>query len=70
MDLVTRLRFALYRYGGHIPPCPGRPCECGFQAEWKAAELPETFGDAMRIAQLKALPPLTAITTDSAKEHP
>lgn len=54
-DLLTRLRFALYRYGGHIPPCPGRPCECGFLAEWRAAKLPATALDALRIALLKPL---------------
>jgi len=57
-QLVMRLRFALYRYGGHISPCPGRPCECGFLDEWRAAKLPETFADVARIAQLKELPPL------------
>jgi hypothetical protein len=54
---INRLRFALYRFGGHIPPCPGRPCECGFKTEWDAADLPAIFGDVMRIAQLNALVP-------------
>lgn len=54
MDEITRLRFALYRYGGHVPPCAGHPCECGFKAEWDAARLPADFGEVIRIAQLAA----------------
>lgn len=52
---INRLRFALLRYGGHIEPCPGRPCECGFLDEWQFAELPATLGDAVDIYKL---PPL------------
>jgi len=55
-DLITRLRLALLKYGGHIQPCPGRPCECGFLAEWRAAALPELIGDVVRIAELKPHP--------------
>lgn len=36
------LREALRIYGGHIPPCRGRPCTCGFQDAWRAAGLPES----------------------------
>jgi len=53
---IDRLRFAIYQYGGHIPPCPGRPCECGFLAEWQFAELPATILDAAKIALLKPAP--------------
>lgn len=28
---------ALHIYGGHIPPCPGRPCYCGFQKAWESS---------------------------------
>lgn len=33
------LREYLRVYGGHIPPCVGRPCECGFQKAWEVADL-------------------------------
>lgn len=56
--LVTRLRFALFRYGAHVEPCTGLPCKCGFLEEWKAAELPETIDDVARIALLRELPAL------------
>lgn len=36
------IRDALRVYGGHIPPCKGRPCECGFREAWKMAGLPVT----------------------------
>lgn len=39
-ETVKRLTEALRVYGGHIPQCEGRPCTCGFQAEWIAAGLP------------------------------
>lgn len=55
-----RLRFALYRYGGHVSPCPGRPCECGFKAEWDFAGLPATVGDAIDLLRLKELNGLSA----------
>lgn len=32
--LIERLREALRVYGGHVPPCVGRPCQCGFKVEW------------------------------------
>jgi hypothetical protein len=67
--IINRLRFALYIYGDHIPPCPGRPCECGFKAEWDAADLPGTFGEVMRIAQLKALTPELPSQSDALDEH-
>ena len=35
-----KLREYLRVYGGHIPQCPGRPCECGFAAAWEKAGLP------------------------------
>jgi hypothetical protein len=28
---------AIRIYGGHIPPCQGRPCECGFVDVWRTA---------------------------------
>jgi hypothetical protein len=56
MDRETRLRFALYRYGDHIEPCPGRPCECGFLAEWQFAELPSSALEALRLTCLKPAP--------------
>jgi hypothetical protein len=31
---IAELEKALRIYGGHIPECKGRPCECGFQAAW------------------------------------
>lgn len=37
------LREYLRVYGGHIPPCAGRPCECGFQKAWEVADLPSTI---------------------------
>lgn len=37
-----RIREYLRIYGGHIPPCPGRPCECGFADAWKLSGLPES----------------------------
>ena len=61
MDAYTRLRFAIYRYGGHVPPCSGRPCECGFKAEWDFAQLPATFGDAIDLMHLKELQDLPAL---------
>jgi hypothetical protein len=67
-QLVTRLRFALYRYGGHVPPCPGRPCECGFLAEWRAAQLPETFLDVAKIALLPELPPIIQVSAPRDQE--
>jgi hypothetical protein len=36
---VDVLREYLRVYGGHIPPCAGRPCECGFQKAWEVAGL-------------------------------
>lgn len=33
------LRDALRVYGGHVPPCVGRPCECGFRGAWERAGL-------------------------------
>lgn len=39
---IAALREALRIYGGHIPPCRGRPCTCGFQDTWRAAGLPES----------------------------
>lgn len=56
MDLETRLKFALYRYGDHYSTCPRDPCNCGFSAEWDAAALPRTFLDVARIAKLRELP--------------
>lgn len=56
-ERIIGLRMALYIYGGHVPPCPGRPCECGFQSVWDGAELPGTFGEVMRIMKLNALKP-------------
>ena len=35
------LREYLRIYGGHIPPCAGRPCECGFAKAWQVSRLPE-----------------------------
>lgn len=35
------LREYLRIYGGHIPPCAGRPCECGFAKAWDVAKLPK-----------------------------
>lgn len=58
-NLVTRLRMALYRYGEHLSGCPKRPCHCGLLDEWRAAELPETVGDVMRVAQLPELKALS-----------
>lgn len=52
---VDRLRAALYIYGGHIPPCPGRPCDCGFLSEWQHANLPANALEALRLARLKEL---------------
>lgn len=52
---VDRLRAALYIYGGHVPPCPGRPCDCGFLAEWQHANLPANALEALRLARLKEL---------------
>jgi hypothetical protein len=40
-------RRALSVYGGHISPCPGRPCECGFKQAWDDAQLPATLGSVM-----------------------
>lgn len=54
---VDRLRAALYIYGGHIPPCAGRPCECGFLAEWQHAKLPANALEALRLAALKEIRP-------------
>lgn len=39
------IRDALRVYGGHIPPCKGRPCECGFREAWKMAGLPVTTAE-------------------------
>jgi hypothetical protein len=36
---AASLRESLRVYGGHIPPCAGRPCACGFQRAWEAAGL-------------------------------
>jgi hypothetical protein len=55
---INRLRFALYRYGDHIHPCPRRPCTCGFLDEWQYAELPTTFRDVAFIEALKPMPVL------------
>lgn len=35
------LREYLRIYGVHIPPCAGRPCECGFAKAWQVSRLPE-----------------------------
>ena len=35
-------RMALRIYGGHIPPCKGMPCDCGFRAAWEKASEPQT----------------------------
>jgi hypothetical protein len=32
---IAELVEALRIYGGHIPPCKGRPCECGFRETWE-----------------------------------
>ena len=47
LKTITRLRFALLKYGYHFEDCPQRPCTCGFLAEWQAANLPATLGDAV-----------------------
>lgn len=39
---IAALREYLRVYGGHIHPCPGRPCECGFAKAWEYAGLPAT----------------------------
>ena len=56
-QLISSLRFALYRFGDHYSTCARDPCTCGFSEAWKAAGLPATFGDAMRISQLRPLVP-------------
>ena len=33
--LAETERLVLF-YGGHVPPCPGRPCSCHFQEVWDA----------------------------------
>ncbi len=33
-DELNDARNALRVYGGHVPPCMGRPCACGFQTAW------------------------------------
>lgn len=48
-------RRALSIYGGHISPCPGRPCECGFQQAWDCAKLPPHFGSVIDASVEKAL---------------
>ena len=63
---INQLRLALYQYGGHVLPCPGRPCECGFLAQWQAAQLPATLLDAARIALLNPAPE----SPSSASEEP
>lgn len=40
-------RRALSIYGGHVEPCPGRPCECGFKQAWDNAQLPATLGSVI-----------------------
>lgn len=50
------IRDALRVYGGHIPPCKGRPCECGFREAWKMAGLPVTTSDGPTDAELAEQP--------------
>jgi hypothetical protein len=35
-----RWRECVRVYGGHIPPCQGRPCQCGFAKAWEMVGLP------------------------------
>jgi len=37
--VVEGLREKLRVYGGHIPPCSGSPCDCGFKSIWDDLEL-------------------------------
>lgn len=51
--VINRLRLVVLKFGDHIRPCPGRPCECGFLQEWRAAALPESIADVIRISKMK-----------------
>lgn len=64
-SILERLRKALFVYGGHVPPCDGRPCECGFKAEWDTAQLPAIFGDLWK--QGAALSPMLLESSPTAE---
>lgn len=61
------LREYLRVYGGHIPPCAGRPCECGFQKAWEVAGLPSA---ANRSPTARPLPEAGTLADRKAGPEP